>query len=418
MIRSLLVTLLLFLYLIDANAQVYKTEALVDDVHTIQVNANGNWQQLPIITLNSPNYIRVNFDRLGNKASANLRYKIVHCNADWTESSLSDIDFLSGFNNPFIDDYAESINTTVDYTNFNIEIPNDRQKLKLSGNYAVSVYEDGKLSEPILTACFSVLEPIIEVSANVSPKTNIDANKSHQQVNIEVDCSNIQLRDPFTDLKITVQQNNRQDNQATNIKPTYIRGNKLAYEQNNSLIFEAGNVYRRFESVSYRYNGLNIQTTEYNRPYYYTYLRTAQIRADKRYVHDLDQNGRFFIRNAETPNGDSDTEADYFVTEFILSAPDPFLEPIYINGYLTNDTFDKSYLMEYDHNKKEYRGTLLLKQGLYNYQYLAKQGNKYSTSLIEGNYYETPNQYSIYVYHRPTGSRYDQLIGFLLITYK
>lgn len=419
MIRTIFIIILsIFAHLSQLQSQGYQTKALIDDIHTIQINANGNWQQLPVITLNSDNYIRINFDRLDNNEYSNLRYKIVHCNADWTQSTLSDIDFVDGFNNLFIEDYAESINTTINYTNFNIEIPNDRQRLKLSGNYTVIVYEDGKPSEPILTACFSVLEPTIELKASVSPTTNIDAYKSHQQVNIEIDCFNIQLRDPFSDIKITVQQNNRRDNQVTNIKPTYIRGNKLVYEQNNSLIFEAGNVYRRFESVSYRYNGLNIQTTEYTPPYYYTYIRTGQIRADKRFVYDQDQNGRFLIRNAETPNGDSDTETDYFFTEFTLAASDPFLEPIYINGDLTDDTFNKSYLMEYDHNKKEYHGTLLLKQGLYNYQYLAKQGDKYSTSLIEGNYYETPNQYSIYVYHRSTGNRYDQLVGFLLITYK
>jgi hypothetical protein len=31
---------------------------------------------------------------------------------------------------------------------------------------------------------------------------------------------------------------------------------------------------------------------------------------------------------------------------------------------------------------------------------------------IEGNAWETENEYSIYVYHRPFGSRYDKLIAF------
>ena len=30
---------------------------------------------------------------------------------------------------------------------------------------------------------------------------------------------------------------------------------------------------------------------------------------------------------------------------------------------------------------------------------------------IEGNYYQTQNEYSIYVYYRPMGARYDRLIG-------
>jgi hypothetical protein len=56
-----------------------------------------------------------------------------------------------------------------------------------------------------------------------------------------------------------------------------------------------------------------------------------------------------------------------------------------------------------------------LKQGTYNYQYLfvpygEKQGY---THHIEGNFHQTENRYSIYVYHRDFDDRYDKLIGFL-----
>ena len=57
--------------------------------------------------------------------------------------------------------------------------------------------------------------------------------------------------------------------------------------------------------------------------------------------------------------------------------------------------------------------TLLLKQGSYNYQYLflPDGGSTASAGPIEGNYYETVNEYLVKVYHRPQGVRYDKLIG-------
>ena len=399
-------------------AQTYRTRPLSDEIHTIQVNADGNWQQLPIIDLNRDSYIRVNFDRLGDNSSNTLRYSIVNCNADWTKSSLSDIEYLDGFNNVIIDDYAESMNTTVDYTNFNIEIPNDRQKIKQSGNYAVLVYESSDPNKILLEACFSVLDSQISIAGKASSNTDLDVHKEHQQVSFNIDYNNLAVRDPFSDLKIFVRQNNRIDNQASNLKPTYIQGTKLLYEHNKNLIFEAGNEYRRFESVSYRYNGLNMANTQYLGTQYIADIEIGKMRSNKRYIYDQDQNGRFIIRNAESQSGDSDTDADYFITNFTLQSEYPLIEPIYLNGEFTYDLFDDKYLMQYDHNNSEYEGSLLLKQGMYNYQYLAQDGTKYTTGPIEGNYYETKNDYTVYVYYRPLGSRSDLLVGLLSIIAK
>lgn len=403
---------LLILNMVQAQ-KIYQTEPLSDRVGTLQVDKNGNWLSLPIINLNNDDYIRINFDILGAD-SKDLKYKIIHCNADWTQSSLMEIEFLDGFNDRPINDFAESFNTTINYTNYNIELPNERQWLKLSGNYAVVVYSDNDSDNELLRACFSIVDEQIRLVANVSSNTDIDVNKTHQQVSFTIDHSNMDIRDVFSDLKIYVRQNNRRDNEVLVDKPTFIRPNQLVYEHNQKLIFDAGNQYRRFESVSPKYNSINIQSTVFKHPYYYTSLQTDNIRANRNYVYDKGQYGQFLIRNAES-NGDPDTDADYFITNFSLKCPEPFLEPIYINGEFTYDLFNDKYKMKYDFDKKEYYLTLTLKQGAYNYQYLAKQDNVYSTGLIEGNYYETNNQYSILVYHRPMGYINDLLVGVLVI---
>lgn len=409
-----LLSCLLLAFSIQMYGQTYRTQALSDEIHTIQVNAGGDWQRLPIIQLDNNDYIQINFDRLGANSYKSLRYRLVNCYADWTRSTLLDVEYVDGFNDILIDDFAQSINTTIDYTNFNLEIPNDRQRIKLSGNYAVEVYEEDNPDKVLLTACFSILKPEVSITGSVSSNTDIDSNKEHQQVSFVINTSDLRIRDVFTDLKVFIRQNNRIDSQKSFVKPTYVQGNRLVYEFNKDLIFEAGNEYRRFESVSYRYNGLHIESTQYRRPYYYTFIAPDKIRAGKVYVYDKDQNGRFLIRNAE--GQDSNTDADYFVTNFTLKADNPFLEPIYFNGAFTNDEFNEKTLMKYDYNKNEYHGEMLLKQGAYNYQYLAKSGKDYTESLIEGNYFQTQNQYYILVYHRPMGFQSDNLIATLLLT--
>lgn len=389
---------------------VYRTEPLSADIHTIQVNVNGDWKRSAILSMNSDDYIQISFDRTLENSFNQLRYKILHCNADWTPSSLSEMEYMEGFNDNRINDYAPSVNTTVEYTNFQLQLPNSDVSLKLSGNYVVIVYDEVNPSNILLSACFSILDNQVNIFASVSSNTLIDANKEHQQVSFTINHQGINVRDPFRDLKVYVRQNNRLDNEKSGVVPTFVQPFRLVYEQNRALIFEAGNEYRRFESISYRFNGLNIEHTEYHRPFYYTSIIADKIRDGKRYVLDLDQNGRFLIRNAEVRN--NDTEADYFFVKFTLHADHPFIENIYLNGYFTNNTFSDTYLMHYDPNNQEYNAVVQLKQGAYNYQYLVKRGNDFSTSGVEGNYFETENEYQILAYFRPPGERYDSLIGY------
>ena len=73
--------------------------------------------------------------------------------------------------------------------------------------------------------------------------------------------------------------------------------------------------------------------------------------------------------------------------------------------------------MIYDPSSGNYVADIMLKQGAYNYQYLfVPDGTNVGlTSKIEGDKYQTVNEYSVRVYNRPVGERYDRLIGFGMI---
>ncbi|MDH6354420.1 hypothetical protein M2132_000748 [Dysgonomonas sp. PH5-45] len=392
----------------------YRTMPVSSDIYTVQVKANCSWGKYPIIELGSDEYVCLNFDRLSENSSARLRYKLVHCNADWKPSSLSDIEYVDGFNDNLILDYEPSMGSTVGYTNFQVEIPNNDIRLKVSGNYAVIVTEEDNPDDVLLTACFSVIETQVKLSGTMSSITDIDANKGHQQISFVVDYGSNTLRDPLSEIKTFVRQNNRFDTQKQ-VKPTYLQPGKLRYEQNRDLIFEAGNEYRRFESTSYRYNGLNVESVDFQDPFYFTNIVPDKIRARKAYSYDQDQNGRFLIHSRDLNENSFDYACDYFITNFYLPMEQPILENIYVNGDFTYDTFSDKYLMKYDNLTRQYQLSLLLKQGAYNYMYLTKEGNRFSPAKMEGNYFETENEYTVSVYYKPPGQQYDKLIGFLLI---
>lgn len=414
MTRYLLLILSFIGYIPLLLSQTLVTKSFSPNIQTVQTYANGDQGSFPIISLDNNQYINLDFDILSVDEYNHLGYRIIHCDADWKRSSgLSDIDFLDGFNNNLIDDYSASVNTTVDYVHFSLTIPNRDVNLKLSGNYIIEIYDENNPNNVLLQTGFAVVDTKALVGIGVSSQTGIDTNKKHQQLALTIN-PNVSVKDPINDLKIYVRQNNRMDNQRTNLKPSMISPNKIEYKYLNDLIFEAGNEYRRFETASYRYNGMNVDHIEYNKPFYTMDIVPDDVRNGKTYSYDQGQNGKFYVRNTEGDNNNID--ADYFITHFTLAMDEPINENIYINGDFTYGIFDDRYKMVYDYDSRAYHLSLLLKQGLYNYQYLTQKGNSYSTNDIEGNYYQTNNQYLVMVYYRPSGQRYDSLIGYQYIS--
>ena len=197
----------------------------------------------------------------------------------------------------------------------------------------------------------------------------------------------------------------------SDIRPSSILSDQLVYANNRSLIFNAGNEYRRFEFMSFKYNGMNVEHIGFHNPYYHVTLMKDDNRSRQTYQYDQDQDGRYFPSCSNC--NDYNTEADYYVVHFTLEAPDKLDGPVYLNGNMVCNRLSGENEMEYNEAAGVYEKSIFLKQGNYNYQYLTvnKGGTMGETGPVEGDFFQTENEYSIYVYHRPIGSRYDRLIG-------
>ncbi|HRR58035.1 MAG TPA: DUF5103 domain-containing protein [Paludibacteraceae bacterium] len=392
-----------------AQAQ-FRTQLFVDNVKTLQVIFPDDPLALPIMDLDSENRLCVSFDELSFDIK-NYHYKIVHCNADWTPSNLQESEFLEGFANGQITDYALSRNTTKLYTNYRFFVPNDDLKLKISGNYAVLIAEDNDFDNLIGTACFSVVEPLLSVNAKVRGNTDIELNGRFQQLEITIDRTGYEVRDPFSEIKVLVRQNNRFDTQAANLKPTFISGNTLTFINNRALIFEGGNQYRGIDFASeYAYGG-GIERIVFERGAFQVILSEDSERKGRGVAQGHDANGKFIVNRQSSE--DKNTEADYMWVHFSFKRPEPFLNgSVHLLGDLCYNRLDNSSRMHYNFETHCYEKSLLLKQGGYNFQYIFVPSgtSKGTLEQTEGSYWQTDNEYAIYVYHRPWGERYDRLV--------
>lgn len=375
-------------------------------IKSFKTEVNGDWSMPPVIMLASDDVLNISFDRLGHDY-VDLNYSIRHCNWDWTESDMFEIDYMDGFNGNDIEDYAASINTTVEYTHYTLDIPNEYVSLKLSGNYILEIYDDD--GNTVAETRFKVLDQKVTTGAQITSNTLIDNNKSHQQLNVIINNTGYDIRIPQNELKVVVVQNESPLDTVILTKPTFIGSNRIEYANTRDLIFKAGNEFRRFEMLNENDAMMGVSDIKYFAPYYHVTLDMDKRRSN--YYYDEDQDGNYIIRNNNVY--DSTTEADYMLVHFTLVSDRLDDSDVYIYGELTGNTANDECRMTYNAELGCYERTLMLKQGLYNYRYITgdSQG-RLTHTRFEGDFYETENEYSIYVYHRAFGERYDKLIGF------
>lgn len=378
-------------------------------VATLQVVANDNWQSLPIINLNSKEWIDVGFDDFSHQHKR-YTYTIKHCEADWTISdNLFSSDFIDGFaENNTIDDIKESVCTNVLYTHYHVRLPNEKCQFKMSGNYKMEVYNDED-GEKVLNAFFMILDNQVSVQMEVSTNTDLDINNCHQQLSIQMNYRALNVVDPEQEIKTVIMMNNRWTTARTNIKPQYIMSDGLKWIHNKDLIFDAGNEYHKFEILDISHPTMGIERIEWDGNHYQVFPFIAEFRQN--YLYDEDANGGYCIRNSENINKDNTSE--YVFVNYRVSCPKAVRGNVYLNGSWTNDRLEPQYEMIYDKEKKLYTATILQKQGYYNYQLLwIDDSNTIRLLPTEGNYFQTENSYQSLIYYRGRGERTDLLVGY------
>ncbi|MDJ1482191.1 DUF5103 domain-containing protein [Cytophagaceae bacterium YF14B1] len=368
--------------------------------------------QPPVVSIQQATPLILEFDELGDKINY-YRAKVVFCNADWTVSNLSDMDITPRFNEfTFEQPQLSGNNARVLYTHQRLEVP----QVKLPGNYLLVAYHENNPKDLVVTRRFVVYNTQVVITPRITFSTGITERNTNQQVEFTIDYGTLNVGNPWTDLKVVIRQNYQWYTAITNLKPTSVREDQhiAEYRQFNlENNFPGVNEFRFFDIRSIRTLGQNVAKINPSQDTTQVYLAVGESRNREGYSQVVDQNGRFVIDQYEFSNGS--TEADYVRVFFTLRA-DPVKDPVYIWGGLTDWQTSNTNRMTYNAEDQVYRGSLLLKQGYYNFRYVvAKPGNKLDEAWFEGNHFETENVYEIIVYNRPPGARADMIIGYIMV---
>lgn len=410
----MLIPFLIFLnHALVAAPQTENQDSTYDqNIVSVMLHPAGDSLKEPVIRLNSQQQLELSFDDLNDHFS-DYHYTMIHCSSDWKTSQLSPMDYISGYLEGNISQYQYSFNTRTPYIHYSLLFPTTDMKPKLSGNYLLEVYlNSGGEKQLILTRRFFVVDQEVTINAHVSlqPK-DLQSSGKIQQVDL-----NCRVPDALSDeaqqrFKITIRQNDRWDNAKFDIHPTSVVMPQLYFDFPNGIVFNGGNEPHFFDMKSFDYLAQNIAQIIRKEDYYLVTLHTDFSRANQPFETYTNIRGKEFL-TAESDRNPA-TEGDYALVNFKLKTPKFQNAKVYILGALTDWQFNAQSLMKYNASLQEYEGQLLLKQGYYEYWYaVVKPGStKGNITPIAGNFWETDNAYTIYVYYHNYMPEYDRLVG-------
>ncbi|MBI5916436.1 MAG: DUF5103 domain-containing protein [Bacteroidetes bacterium] len=456
----------------------------MDNLKSVKFHAEGLLLSLPIIELGGNVGVVLSFDDL-SRDYKDYTYSVVHCNANWEPSNLTEFEYIDGFSEERIERYDYSFKVKTTYTHYQMTVPNEDLRLLVSGNYLLKVYEDEDEKRLAITRRFMVVDMKVDIIPDIVRPARVDKISTHQEFDFTVSHKRFEIRNPQQEITAVVLQNGRWDNAITGLKPLFSRLGEQVFDFQDKIVFPAGKEFRYLDLRGIRYPSPRIVSVVESNGKYEVTLEREQKRGSMPYFEWNDINGNFIIENNDERSriyANQSATAGEFVTRlteaeeqdfnarlarsqsseqsaairnerqqllnqrqqevtdrerqlfgddsfaedvhnlqseyadvlFQLYSPSEMYEQdIYIFGGLSDWQLKPEFRMTWNPLINSYVAKVNLKQGYYNYLYAAlpRGAEVPDFEETEGNWHETDNNYTVLVYYRPFGGRYDQLIG-------
>ena len=413
---SLVLFSLSFSYAALAQAvdSVYKVADL--DINTVQFLNVFDGTGSTVLRLGDGGSLTLHFDDL-NTSLKNFNYTIEQYDRDWKPSRLEKAEYVQGYLEDKIINYQNAQATNIPFVHYQVAVPNENMRINKSGNYLLRVFLDDDNKTTVITRRFIVIESVVTVTP-LQSIPNAAIYNTHHEVHFQIDYKNFKISNPNNEIRATVMQNDRWDNAKYTKAPQYIQGESIIYDYSDTFAFNAGKEWRYLDLRSSRFRSERVQTLNKGEDTWDYTLLADLDRSRQTYIYYPDISGKFFINTTDYSNSSAPQEVicDYVNVNFSLFKKEKIPDTeIYLFGGFTDWKIQDKFKMNYNEAKQLYTNTVQLKQGFYNYFYATTHGTEkaYDISTLEGDWYGAQNDYTVIVYYRPFGARYDRIIGYL-----
>lgn len=394
---------------LSSQSFLYEDRVYVDHIRSVQFHLSDLVTSLPIVDLNSPARLRLAFDDILG-GDIDYSYRIIHCDKDWSPSQLDESEYLDGFNNEEVQNSDYSLGTLLDYTHYELLLPNNDVRWRISGNYLL-VITDEDADEVVLTRRFMVAERKVSLGLTVERAIQVANSYSNQELDITINNERFPISNPRGELFVSVLQNGRWDNAQHNLQPQFVVGDNIRFDQTRRCSFIAYNEFRGIDLRSLRSRGFGIASVEVSSDGIIMVSELQPRRRKQVYTDYPDLNGSYVIESLRDPN--ADVRAEYVDTYFALESADMIIDgEVYILGKFNDWQVQPNWVMDYDFDDGYYYGNGLLKQGYYDYQFaIRREDGSIDIEHFEGAHFSTNNDYQAIAYYRTPMARYDRIIA-------
>ncbi|MHB8261879.1 MAG: type IX secretion system plug protein [Bacteroidia bacterium] len=433
----------------DSNQVRYEDWEYVPNIKSVLLHDSSFILSAPIIDFDAGQQLELEFDDLDGDSKTYF-YTLIHCDAFWKPSALQQQEYLSNYTEEQITTFTFSQGTVQRYTHYVWSFPNANMSISKTGNYLLEVYTKNLTPNPspqgegnkgegvsplrgdgrgvVFTRRLMVYATKVSIKANIHQAAASDDYVNKQEVDFSIFYPDYSIPQ-INNLKVIIQQNSRWDNAIYNIQPIYYKPNELSYDYDDGTNdFNGGNEYRAAIFKNFTFvTGNTDKMYQDSLQNWHVNLLPDEVKTFKRYSLVPDINGRFLITVEQRDSTLIDIIAEYAHVHFKFPFDYPMDEgDMYLLGKLCDNHFTQANKMTFNYFTKMYEGELYLKQGYYDYMYVFLPDTAPSsspllrrgvggevaaqTNQIEGDHWETENDYTIYVYHQEPGSYYDRLI--------
>ena len=339
--------------------------------------------------------INVSFDELSYNTN-NYYYSIDHYDFQWKKTNIFKNEFIYGYDDIRISNFNKSLNTLQKYTNYTFSFPNEQFKIKVSGNYILSIKDSS--DNIIFQRKFIVIENVNAGNIEIYRPKDLKIRDTHQNLKIKFFCNKCPF-DNRSEYRLVLIQNNNFNNYKSIKNTTLKTSRELIFD---NILFDGDDEYLSFDTKNLL--GTNNEIRKVIAGDLYSSLLYEDIE-NLIYSYNPDKNG-VFINNSLNDN--NDLESDYTLVNFSLRTKNNNDSKIYIIGNFNNHEISEKYLLKKT-EKNLYNHSVKLKQGYYNYKYVLMV-NGVSKNL--SNFWQTENEYSAILYQKKLTDRYFKIVGF------
>lgn len=386
------------------------------DIKSVFLSTVSSELEMPIIRMANDgkptNQLLLRFDHMSAQPE-DMRYRFIHCNSSWEKDNMEAGEYYNGNVDGNIENFQSSFTTLRNYTNYYQTLPDRYGQFLASGNYLLEVYPADHPDSILFTRRFYVMEELVEIDATITKPAGAFGRVTRDQ---EISVGVATMRNSFlptqADFYTVVVQQNRRDDLKRILPFNGYSGSTMQYRWHAENVFPGGNNFRYFDMSNLHATMYHVQRIDQWGGEVFAFLQPEEDRSMKPYTQYNSLNGgmKTNIRDRHNPH----IESDYVWVNFSLPMARPYLNGnIYIVGDLTLWRLNEESRMEWNSTYHTYTKRMLLKQGYYSYQllFLPTNENEALTATLEGDHYEMPNSYTVYVYYRQPGARYERLVG-------